>query len=167
MRSLPYGEVVLDWDHNAYYQRVLLRHVPPGCGRVLDIGCGAGQFAARLAQLSVQVDAVDRSQRMIAAARRRAGRFSCRLVTTTPSCRSQRCTICRSTSFFLAWPTLCAPEGSSLRSLCLDRTCGTSGGSSLPQRSDIVYWASAFSLRGFWVSARGLRRSPTTVGCPL
>jgi ubiquinone/menaquinone biosynthesis C-methylase UbiE len=64
--------VKLDWDHNAYYQRVLLNRLPRPCGRVLDVGCGAGAFAARLAGRAQHVDAVDRSAAMIEAARRRA-----------------------------------------------------------------------------------------------
>jgi 2-polyprenyl-3-methyl-5-hydroxy-6-metoxy-1,4-benzoquinol methylase len=37
---------------------------------VLDVGCGAGSFAAELAQRSRQVDAVDRSAAMIEEAKR-------------------------------------------------------------------------------------------------
>jgi SAM-dependent methyltransferase len=62
---------VLNWDHNAYYHRLLLRQMPQPCRRVLDVGCGAGAFAARLARRSEQVDAVDRSTEMIDEARRR------------------------------------------------------------------------------------------------
>jgi len=62
---------VLDWDHNAYYHRLLLRQVPRPCHRVLDAGCGTGTFAARLARRSEHVDAVDRSAAMIEEARRR------------------------------------------------------------------------------------------------
>ena len=36
--------MVADWDHNAYYHGLLLRHLPRPCGRVLDVGCGAGSF---------------------------------------------------------------------------------------------------------------------------
>jgi ubiquinone/menaquinone biosynthesis C-methylase UbiE len=61
----------LEWDHNAYYQRVLMNHLPPRCGRVLDVGCGAGAFAARLADHAERVDAVDRSAAMIRAAKHR------------------------------------------------------------------------------------------------
>jgi SAM-dependent methyltransferase len=69
---------VLDWDHNAYYHRLLLRQMPPGCRRVLDAGCGAGAFAAQLAQRCVQVDALDRSAEMIGEARRRTpGNVNC------------------------------------------------------------------------------------------
>jgi SAM-dependent methyltransferase len=60
----------LDWDHNAYYHRLLLRHLPPRCERVLDVGCGAGALAARLAGRAAHVDALDRSPAMIEAARR-------------------------------------------------------------------------------------------------
>jgi len=60
----------LDWDHNAYYQRLLLRHLPHPCHRVLDVGCGAGAFAAELAKRVGRVDALDRSPAMIDEARR-------------------------------------------------------------------------------------------------
>jgi 2-polyprenyl-3-methyl-5-hydroxy-6-metoxy-1,4-benzoquinol methylase len=61
----------LDWDHNAYYHRLLLGHMPPRCHRVLDVGCGAGSFATRLARRAEHVDAVDRSAAMIEMARQR------------------------------------------------------------------------------------------------
>lgn len=41
--------MLADWDHNAYYHRVLLRRTPRECRRALDVGCGAGAFTARLA----------------------------------------------------------------------------------------------------------------------
>lgn len=65
------GAPGLDWDHNAYYQRLLLNRLPQRCGRVLDVGCGAGAFATRLAERAGHVDAVDESAAMIEAARRR------------------------------------------------------------------------------------------------
>ena len=61
----------LDWDHNAYYQRVLLRQLPPRCECILDVGCGAGAFAARLAAHAKHVDAVDKSAMMIEVAKLR------------------------------------------------------------------------------------------------
>ena len=63
---------VLAWDHNAYYHRLLLREVPAGADRVLDVGCGAGQLATDLATRARHVDAIDRDPAMIEAARRRA-----------------------------------------------------------------------------------------------
>jgi integrase len=69
---------VLDWDHNAYYHRLLLRQMPQRCRRVLDVGCGAGAFAAQLARRSEQVDALDRSAEMIEEAKRRTpGNVNC------------------------------------------------------------------------------------------
>jgi SAM-dependent methyltransferase len=61
----------LDWDHNAWYQSRILRALPADLGTVLDVGCGAGSFAARLAERARHVDAVDRSPRMVALARAR------------------------------------------------------------------------------------------------
>jgi SAM-dependent methyltransferase len=60
----------LAWDHNAYYHRLLLQSLPRSCGRVLDVGCGAGQLAAKLATRSDHVDALDRSVAMVEQARR-------------------------------------------------------------------------------------------------
>ncbi|MGY1651432.1 methyltransferase domain-containing protein [Geodermatophilus sp. SYSU D01119] len=61
----------LRWDHNAHYRPLLLRAVPRGAGRVLEVGCGAGDLAAALARRAARVDAVDRSPEMVAAARAR------------------------------------------------------------------------------------------------
>jgi SAM-dependent methyltransferase len=55
----------LEWDHNCYYQRLLLRRLPRSCRSVLDVGCGAGAFASRLADHAERVDAIDRSAAMI------------------------------------------------------------------------------------------------------
>src|SRR6266446_1257960 len=63
------GMGLLDWDQNAYYHRLLLRQLPSPCTRVLDVGCGAGAFAAELAKRAEHVDALDRSPVMIETAR--------------------------------------------------------------------------------------------------
>jgi SAM-dependent methyltransferase len=63
---------ITDWDHNAWYHRLLLRNVPADAQRVLDVGCGAATLAHRLAAVVPQVDAVDRSPAMVAEARRSA-----------------------------------------------------------------------------------------------
>jgi 2-polyprenyl-3-methyl-5-hydroxy-6-metoxy-1,4-benzoquinol methylase len=69
---------VLDWDHNAFYHRLLLRQLPRPSWRVLDVGCGAGAFAAQLAQHCERVDALDCSAEMIDEAKRRTpGNVNC------------------------------------------------------------------------------------------
>jgi SAM-dependent methyltransferase len=60
---------MLAWDHNAYYHRLLLRQLPPRPARVLDVGCGTGVFAGKVAACTEHVDALDRSPQMIDAAR--------------------------------------------------------------------------------------------------
>ena len=48
-----------EWNHNNHYHVFLLKHVPTNCAYALDIGCGAGHFAYRLAAVCQKVDAVD------------------------------------------------------------------------------------------------------------
>jgi SAM-dependent methyltransferase len=60
------------WNHNVHYQPVILRAIPPGCGAALEVGCGDGLLASRLAECCAEVTAIDRDARMIALARSRA-----------------------------------------------------------------------------------------------
>ena len=60
------------WNHNVHYQPVILRAVPPRCGAALDVGCGDGMLACRLAERCTEVTGIDRDDRMIALARERA-----------------------------------------------------------------------------------------------
>jgi SAM-dependent methyltransferase len=60
------------WNHNVHYQRVILDAVPERCGAAVDIGCGDGLLACRLAARCAAVTGVDQDERMIAAARERA-----------------------------------------------------------------------------------------------
>ena len=57
------------WNHNVHYQPVILNAVPPGCQTALDVGCGDGLLAARLAERCAEVTGIDRNPRMIATAR--------------------------------------------------------------------------------------------------
>jgi SAM-dependent methyltransferase len=62
------------WNHNVHYQPVILRAVPPGCGPALDVGCGDGLLACRLAERCSSVTGIDSDARMITVARQRAER---------------------------------------------------------------------------------------------
>lgn len=57
------------FNHNDFYHRFLLRRVPSRCGRALDIGCGTGLFARRLAQRAHTVVGIDQDPAVIATAR--------------------------------------------------------------------------------------------------
>ncbi|MFF4341821.1 class I SAM-dependent methyltransferase [Kitasatospora sp. NPDC001540] len=59
----------MPFDHNDHYHRLLLRQLPPGCRTALDVGCGTGRFARRLAARGIAVDAVDPAAEAVAAAR--------------------------------------------------------------------------------------------------
>jgi ubiquinone/menaquinone biosynthesis C-methylase UbiE len=47
------------WNHNTHYHRYLLRQLPRRVDRALDVGCGLGLFAWKLAERAKAVDALD------------------------------------------------------------------------------------------------------------
>ena len=55
MRSSPDG-----WNRNTHYHDRLLAALPADPRRALDVGCGLGTFARRLAPIVKHVDALDR-----------------------------------------------------------------------------------------------------------
>ncbi|EME52054.1 class I SAM-dependent methyltransferase [Amycolatopsis decaplanina] len=59
----------MGFDHNDHYHPLLLDQLPPGPGVALDVGCGSGRFARRLAATGMHVEAIDRSGPMIDLAR--------------------------------------------------------------------------------------------------
>jgi ubiquinone/menaquinone biosynthesis C-methylase UbiE len=61
----------MPWDHNNHYHRFLLAQVPSRIDRALDIGCGHGAFAGRLADVAVRVDAIDVDAEALSEAQRR------------------------------------------------------------------------------------------------
>jgi SAM-dependent methyltransferase len=63
------------WNQNSHYHDFLLRHVPSGCGRALEVGCGTGAFARGLAGRARYVVALDLSPEMIRLARERSREF--------------------------------------------------------------------------------------------
>lgn len=89
-RAVPSGELDFGWlddeptHAHAYLMPPLLRHLealPQGQGglRVVDLGCGNGYAAARLAELGHQVTGIDAAPDgiRIAKARRTTARFEC------------------------------------------------------------------------------------------
>jgi len=60
------------FNHNDFYHRLLLRAVPPDCARALDIGCGSGLFARKLANKAGFVEAIDSGPHVIDDARKQS-----------------------------------------------------------------------------------------------
>ncbi|MET7922590.1 class I SAM-dependent methyltransferase [Streptomyces sp. NPDC005349] len=75
----------MPFDHNDHYHRLLLRHLPSGGRTTLDAGCGTDRFARRLAGRGYEVDALDPSPQVVAAAESIGGgpRYRRADVTTT------------------------------------------------------------------------------------
>ena len=63
------------WTANNHYHNFLLKHVPQNCENALEIGCGTGAFARRLAARCKRVIALDLSSEMIRVARSRSSGF--------------------------------------------------------------------------------------------
>ncbi|MGR6916312.1 class I SAM-dependent methyltransferase [[Actinomadura] parvosata] len=61
------------WNHNVHYQSLVMTLMPAGCQRALDIGCGDGLLASKLAARAAHVTAADRSPEAIALACERHG----------------------------------------------------------------------------------------------
>ncbi|MEU4224597.1 class I SAM-dependent methyltransferase [Nonomuraea sp. NPDC026600] len=59
----------MSFNHNDHYHPLLLKQVPEGAGTALDVGCGSGRFARRLAGRGLEVDAIDSSAAAIEEAR--------------------------------------------------------------------------------------------------
>jgi 2-polyprenyl-3-methyl-5-hydroxy-6-metoxy-1,4-benzoquinol methylase len=105
--------------------------MPQPCRRVLDVGCGAGSFAARLAQRNERVDALDRFAEMIEEARRGTpNNVNCVLADVLADSLpgkdydaifsiSALHHTCRCKMHFWCSRLPCGPEGSSLPSPCL------------------------------------------------
>lgn len=57
------------WNATAHYHAWLLSQIPSSATTALDVGCGDGRFTRRLAARGLEVDAIERDERMIDAAR--------------------------------------------------------------------------------------------------
>lgn len=47
------------WNHNIQYHRTVISAIPDGCGLALDVGCGRGDLARKMAQSCREVVAID------------------------------------------------------------------------------------------------------------
>jgi 2-polyprenyl-3-methyl-5-hydroxy-6-metoxy-1,4-benzoquinol methylase len=47
------------WNHNIHYHDLVLRLLPHHCSRALDVGCGTGLLARKLAEFCDEVIAID------------------------------------------------------------------------------------------------------------
>jgi 2-polyprenyl-3-methyl-5-hydroxy-6-metoxy-1,4-benzoquinol methylase len=56
------------WNHNSHYHSYLLRQIPKRVYRTLDVGCGLGLFAWKLAERSEIMDAIDVDSAVLAKA---------------------------------------------------------------------------------------------------
>jgi ubiquinone/menaquinone biosynthesis C-methylase UbiE len=57
------------WNHNIHYHDIALRAVPPNCRRSLDVGCGLGLLARKLALDCQEVIAIDANRDILVRAR--------------------------------------------------------------------------------------------------
>ncbi|GAB3491927.1 class I SAM-dependent methyltransferase [Amycolatopsis cihanbeyliensis] len=59
----------MPFSHNDHYHPLLLRRLPAGARSALDVGCGTGTLARRLAARGIDVDGVDPAAEVIDMAR--------------------------------------------------------------------------------------------------
>jgi 2-polyprenyl-3-methyl-5-hydroxy-6-metoxy-1,4-benzoquinol methylase len=52
---------VQDFNHNDFCHRYSLRQLPRNCRTALDVGCGTGAFARKLAHRGIAITAIDRA----------------------------------------------------------------------------------------------------------
>jgi ubiquinone/menaquinone biosynthesis C-methylase UbiE len=56
----------MSWNHNTHYHGFVLRALPPNCQRALDVGCGRGALARKLAAHCEEVVGIDADSQCIA-----------------------------------------------------------------------------------------------------
>jgi SAM-dependent methyltransferase len=72
---------MFQYNHNEHYADLLLRQAPAACRSALDVGCGGGSLARRLAdRFSASVTGIDQDRAMIEQARKLAGDRAIRFV---------------------------------------------------------------------------------------
>jgi SAM-dependent methyltransferase len=61
------------WNHNEYFHAWVLRNLPARRGTAVDVGCGTGLLAGKLAAYFTHVTGIDRNEGMAATASARLG----------------------------------------------------------------------------------------------
>ena len=61
------------WNHNIQYHDLVLRAVPTGCRRALDVGCGQGFLARELAHRCQELVAIDNNRDVLSQAKAGGG----------------------------------------------------------------------------------------------
>ncbi|HEY6749060.1 MAG TPA: class I SAM-dependent methyltransferase [Mycobacteriales bacterium] len=64
LRQIDAVNAAHPWSHNDHYLRWVLRQVPPGARRALDVGCGTGTLLRALAAVVPQTEGIDRDARV-------------------------------------------------------------------------------------------------------
>ncbi|HUF34146.1 MAG TPA: class I SAM-dependent methyltransferase [Acidimicrobiales bacterium] len=59
MTTAPPDDAAARWNHNIHLQPVVTGAVPPGCDRVLDVGCGEGTVTRALTLRARHVTGLD------------------------------------------------------------------------------------------------------------
>ena len=57
------------WNHNNHYHRLILGEIKPNAERIMEVGCGAGEFSRLVSARSNGVLGVDLSEKMLQKAR--------------------------------------------------------------------------------------------------
>ncbi|MFJ9679136.1 class I SAM-dependent methyltransferase [Streptomyces sp. NPDC101194] len=69
MQALARFHAAHPWDHNAHYHRWILRQLPKGCDRALDVGSGSGDLARLLTKRAKAVHGIDSDPVIVVRAR--------------------------------------------------------------------------------------------------
>src|SRR5450756_2667303 len=61
------------WSHNDFYRPWVLRQLPNGMSRTIDLGCGAGNLVRAISARAFAAEGIDADADIIAVAQRGAG----------------------------------------------------------------------------------------------
>ena len=59
----------MNWNHNIHYHELVMSAISPRCRRALDVGCGRGELAQKLARQADEVFAIDVDRECLAFAK--------------------------------------------------------------------------------------------------